>query len=323
MAAPRSPPSLIGLREALHPVLSEEEERGVTRLRVLVVILPSPRLASEVLRLLEEVFPLGSVGGHNLAHLKRVRRSVELNGSLEVVVGPLTLFPDDGADLNSADVSAALPERLRSFARRAADVPQFPPLTRAQVAEWAGLWPVTFHVREVTSPSVDVISDSLIGGIQTAYRACLVETQESPLGLAAAVIDEAGRLLAAVPDRRHESVLCHATVAAVEAVAAQARAALTSSRKRTSDGSTSDDGAEAYLCSGCTLVLIREPCVMCAMAAVHSRIARVVFANPNPARGALVSRVRLHALRSLNHRFSAYKLEGVSAIMVTAESERS
>ena len=46
----------------------------------------------------------------------------------------------------------------------------------------------------------------------------------------------------------------------------------------------------------------QEPCAMCAMALVHSRLGRVVFCNPNPAAGAVASRYRLHGERSLNHR---------------------
>ncbi|MEN1942337.1 tRNA adenosine(34) deaminase TadA [Luteimonas sp. MJ293] len=37
---------------------------------------------------------------------------------------------------------------------------------------------------------------------------------------------------------------------------------------------------------GCTLYVTLEPCAMCAMAMVHARIARVVYAAPDPKTGA-------------------------------------
>ena len=46
---------------------------------------------------------------------------------------------------------------------------------------------------------------------------------------------------------------------------------------------------------------------MCAMALVHSRIRRVVYALPSADQGALGSRYRLHTERALNHHFAVYR----------------
>ena len=50
-----------------------------------------------------------------------------------------------------------------------------------------------------------------------------------------------------------------------------------------------------------------EPCAMCAMAMVHSRVRRVVYALPVAGGGALGSLYRLHAYRSLNHHFQVVR----------------
>ena len=47
---------------------------------------------------------------------------------------------------------------------------------------------------------------------------------------------------------------------------------------------------------------------MCAMALVHSRIRRVVYAVPSPQTGALGTRYHIHTLRSLNHRYRVHRL---------------
>lgn len=67
--------------------------------------------------------------------------------------------------------------------------------------------------------------------------------------------------------------------------------------------------ARPYLCTGWDCYVVREPCTMCAMALVHSRVRRVVYAAPDAAAGALESRGRLMALRSLNHHFEVYCVE--------------
>jgi len=53
---------------------------------------------------------------------------------------------------------------------------------------------------------------------------------------------------------------------------------------------------------GCTLYVTLEPCAMCAMAMVHARIARLVYAAPDPKTGAAGSVFDLIADPRHNHR---------------------
>lgn len=53
---------------------------------------------------------------------------------------------------------------------------------------------------------------------------------------------------------------------------------------------------------GCTLYVTLEPCAMCAMAAVHARLARVVFAATDPKTGAAGSVFDLIVDPRHNHR---------------------
>lgn len=53
---------------------------------------------------------------------------------------------------------------------------------------------------------------------------------------------------------------------------------------------------------GCTLYVTLEPCAMCAMAAVHARLARVVFGASDPKTGAAGSVFDLIADPRHNHR---------------------
>jgi tRNA(Arg) A34 adenosine deaminase TadA len=64
--------------------------------------------------------------------------------------------------------------------------------------------------------------------------------------------------------------------------------------------------AQHHLCADCDVYLTHEPCPMCAMALVHSRVRRIMYALP-VADGALGSRYELHAERSLNHHFCAIR----------------
>lgn len=56
-----------------------------------------------------------------------------------------------------------------------------------------------------------------------------------------------------------------------------------------------------YRLPGCTLYVTLEPCVMCAGAIMHARIARLVFGARDPKTGACGSVVDLFMERRLNH----------------------
>lgn len=56
-----------------------------------------------------------------------------------------------------------------------------------------------------------------------------------------------------------------------------------------------------YRLPGCELYVTLEPCAMCAMALMHARLSRVVFATPDPKTGAAGSTVDLFADPRLNH----------------------
>ena len=60
-----------------------------------------------------------------------------------------------------------------------------------------------------------------------------------------------------------------------------------------------------YRLTGAELFVTIEPCQMCVGAMVHARIARVVYAAPEPRAGALESAMRAHEHPALNHRMEA------------------
>ncbi len=56
-----------------------------------------------------------------------------------------------------------------------------------------------------------------------------------------------------------------------------------------------------YRLPGCTLYVTLEPCVMCAGAMMHARLARIVYGASDPKTGACGSIVNLFAEDRLNH----------------------
>ena len=62
----------------------------------------------------------------------------------------------------------------------------------------------------------------------------------------------------------------------------------------------------SYRLPGTTLYVTLEPCVMCAAAIVHARLARVVFGAWDPRAGAAGSLIDVFALPGLNHRVDVF-----------------
>src|SRR5690242_7512718 len=74
----------------------------------------------------------------------------------------------------------------------------------------------------------------------------------------------------------------------------------------------------SYRLNGTTLYVTLEPCVMCASAIVHARVARVVFGAWDPKAGAAGSTTNVFTLPSLNHHvdvFGGVLLEECSALL--------
>ncbi|XP_053593896.1 probable inactive tRNA-specific adenosine deaminase-like protein 3 [Microplitis demolitor] len=72
--------------------------------------------------------------------------------------------------------------------------------------------------------------------------------------------------------------------------------------------SKSDDAQEdfKYLCTKYWVFLDQEPCAMCAMALLHSRVGLVFYNAANKTHGVLGSKTSLHTLPGLNHRYKVW-----------------
>ncbi|KAG5333610.1 ADAT3 protein, partial [Acromyrmex charruanus] len=61
-----------------------------------------------------------------------------------------------------------------------------------------------------------------------------------------------------------------------------------------------------YLCTGYWAFLLMEPCPLCAMALLHSRVARIFYGTANQSVGVLGSKTILHTVPGLNHRYRVW-----------------
>ncbi|XP_023288218.1 probable inactive tRNA-specific adenosine deaminase-like protein 3 [Orussus abietinus] len=62
-----------------------------------------------------------------------------------------------------------------------------------------------------------------------------------------------------------------------------------------------------YLCTGYWAFLTREPCALCAMALLHSRVAKIFYGVAAEKSGVLGSKAVLHSVPGLNHRYQVWR----------------
>lgn len=308
------------------PVLSEQQSGDVELVLAYAAPILDKRQTSRLLKEVSAVHPLPAQ-----PHLKRVRPSQDPScpHALEMLLclaGPAAgarslaeLLPEPAVDPRGLGQPFLVP------------VPARPPLTRGQFEEARAHWPTNFHEdREVTRALAGQLFSAqeratMHGHMERAVWAAQQAASRGLRAVGAVVVDPAsGRVLATGHDCRGAArPLLHATMVCIDLVAqGQGRGtydlvphpacsfapATAPQSVRVGSVRKLDEDADGlpYVCTGYDLYITREPCAMCAMALVHSRVRRVFYGAPSPD-GALGTRFRMHARPDLNHRFQAFR----------------
>ncbi|OQR87214.1 inactive tRNA-specific adenosine deaminase-like protein 3-like [Achlya hypogyna] len=222
-------------------------------------------------------------------HLKRMKKA-ETAGRLLALVAP------DASVLDA--VIAALPP-MEELVTSQVLVHKFAPSTKDEFARGNADWPMVFHPNaEVATTVLDDADEAQmqsmvarlldIGTPATVANGC---GQQSCF-----VVNPASGLVVAsaadwTPSTVANPLMQHAAMQALEVVSTQDLA---------------KSVADSYLCTNYDVYMAVEPCVMCSMALVHSRVRRVIYVTKNPRSGALGSCHFLHTQRSLNHRYRVF-----------------
>jgi len=277
------------------------------------------------------------------AHLRRVWRFGPGSSCAEGPPELRVLFALAEAEAGPLE---ALAERFGLGALRRTQVPLLPPSGAADAAAWSALhWPCVFNAAAAAAAAAAAPTQghALPAEEVAAMRAGMARARALAAAAAAAGGACNGALIVdpssgeVVAEGRDVSRGCggggggwrgggegghplrHAVMAALDAAARRdlalyhapstAEAAAAARGEGGKRKEPPDAPPRPYLCTGWDCFVLSEPCLMCAMALVHSRVRRVVFARPDCGAGALGGRWALQALRSLNHHYAVYCLD--------------
>lgn len=300
-----------------HPILPDDLIDPVPLVDVYIDTVTDAKNISKVITTLNATLPIPS-----LIHLKRIR-------GREVLLLPVQ-------DLNPSKVHSILSDKgfdtslLRNNVS-VASVARVPPKTRAQHGKAQEHWPCNFHADKYREK---LCTNTLFGQTEIDQHLQFMRTAISVAKICgkrigAVVVDPAINSVIAVGYDRTDNNPCkHAVMIAVDNVARTQNGGAWTDEGSTCSGipqmvldhlvqthsgirfgmeinsaESSNDGP--YLCTGYYVYVTREPCIMCAMALIHSRAKRV-FYGARTDNGALGSVCKIHTVKDLNHHYEVF-----------------
>lgn len=196
-------------------------------------------------------------------------------------------------------------------------VPRYSPRTMEQYKNWSVHWPLKYLKPSVTPLK---ITPPIRQKMLTMMAEVLKESRNNN-GRVVCHIAFKDRIIAKALDEQNKNILSHAALLAVRKVAdmqyrdpklmvkAKRRATGDQAEPYSVDGSQIHAEIPDYLCTQCEVFISHEPCCMCAMGLLHSRVATVTYFYPNPSIGALGSVHSLHTTPKLNHHFRVFMIK--------------
>mmetsp|Transcript_15460 Transcript_15460/g.25265 ORF Transcript_15460/g.25265 Transcript_15460/m.25265 type:complete len:337 (+) Transcript_15460:267-1277(+) len=285
-----------------------------------------------VLKLLAKLFPLPEEWGH----VKRIRPVAKgTGGYVRVLLGR---SPSDGSSIVKGCADASIEDTKILGEKLGAQVvvklPKYKPRTIDEAKLWSrDYWPVAF-----SSSKSDLVAKRGLGIVDNIYDeepriSRWMDKVSSYGGKAVALIIDpvSDTVVAEGFDRRKEEdhPLRHACMVCIGKASEkvrqtrvaynlgkyQARSDFNPKRRKVDTDTLLErfDPISSYLCTDLELYTFHEPCKMCSMALLHSRIKRVFYKQPSPGTGALGSERKLHCIPQLNHHFEVFKVTSCDA----------
>ncbi|KAI5963341.1 TAD3 [Candida pseudojiufengensis] len=201
------------------------------------------------------------------------------------------------------------PERIEII-----EVPKYPAFSKEASLRWSSIWPMLWkgnpnhqflnEVKYDMSQEKKMLSELLKQLVNNESR------QVSATIMARSINNELV-IQASATSGLHSSPSEHSIMKVIESIAESEI-----SSRRAKVQSKAQNG---YLCTGMIVYTTHEPCVMCSMALIHSRIERLTYLKPIKKSGGIESSYYLGDMDGLNWKFPIWRWLGESELKVLDE----
>lgn len=267
----------------------------------------------------EKLTPLDEV---SLFHIKRFKKVEIENGGAKVVVIRCILCStqlmntrQDLIDYIETEFNS--PVVIENLNIQCVEVPKELPRTKEIAIDWSyKYWPMAWkgnpnHQFLLTVQlNIDLERKIIQTIINLARDKHSSEPDKLPIVTVIAKIsdDELDIEIVAVGyDTRDEHPLQHSIMNAISTIAENE---LNRRNKVIADSIVDDNREDSYLCHNLLVYTTHEPCVMCSMALVHSRIGKLTYIKNLPNTGSLESKYAIGDRDGLNWKFDIWKWIG-------------
>ncbi|CAB5118706.1 unnamed protein product [Rhizophagus irregularis] len=285
-------------------VSSDEESRSLETVDVYVSDV-KPEETGPIIKFIKKYCPREGI----LDHVKRIKKTSHDKGfTLTVLICSVEsiTFTDLIALIKNHNLNSILKPRIQQVCK-------YPAITRTQFDEWRKLWPINFiedPKRELkfTLKEIENIEQYMERAIKLSIQAKL--KGEIPIGCI--MIDPKNNVILSESfDTRNSTKHPLKKSNKIEIIQKQKKqpvdVVININSESFSYQQNNNESKTTYLCKGFDIFITHEPCIMCSMALVHSRIGRVFYGHSNKVSGGLGSCYKIHTHNSLNHHFKVFK----------------
>jgi len=278
----------------------EEDPESIRTVLAWVVDIPSPQQITTMLKWLKQ----SGLDEPNLGHLKRIRKQDNVSTLLLSTFSNPPQLPED--------LNLPVPYQL--------PVPISPALTLPSLTLKSILWPTAYTPRRKgesenwSRGKAQWAWDAMACTIQAAVNA--QENGELPIAAHIPTLYETtnnGKAItytACDTRRSSDHPLRHAAINAIRRIADDRSPIVISSDDQGTTHSESVENGTNYLLTSLTMFMTHEPCIMCSMALLHSRVKEVVYMYPMPQTGGCGGLACIPSLKGVNHRFEICRWNG-------------
>ncbi|KTW30240.1 hypothetical protein T552_00717 [Pneumocystis carinii B80] len=240
-----------------------------------------------IIKFIEECLPCETL---DLSYLKRLRKinGNEGNNMLEVIL-------HSTRGLSFEELEKKLKERSINMEVRIVQVSKYAPLTYEQFHAWKVLWPL--HFRKNILKLAEFTDTTILKLKELMNHTWDLANKSKEIKIASIFVNMDLNVVVSSIDLRLSSKnpLKHSIINCITEIG----------KMLEKQGMLITKGF-FYLCKDLIVITTHEPCVMCCMAMVHSRIFRIFYSINMPKTGGLESNYHIHGRNELNHRYEVY-----------------